>query len=63
MFNDIQRLIMAFDGDFYDWDNEGTRKAVQFMYDQINTYGFTPKSVISEDYSLRTRNSRMANMA
>ncbi len=51
MFNDIQRLIKAFDGDFYDWNNEGTRKAVQFMYDQVNTYGITPRSAISEDYS------------
>ena len=51
MFNDIQRLIKAFDGDFYDWNNEGTKKAIQFMYDQVNTYGITPKSAISEDYS------------
>lgn len=51
MFNDIQRLIKAFEGDFYNWDDTGTRKAIQFMYDQINTFGITPKSAISEDYS------------
>lgn len=51
MFNDIQRLIMAYDGDFYDWDNEGTQKAVQFMYDQVNTWNITPVAAISEDYS------------
>lgn len=51
MFNDIQRLIKAFDGDFYDFDNENTRKAIQFMYDQVNTWGITPVSAISEDYN------------
>lgn len=51
MFNDIQRLIMAFDGDFYDWNNENTRKAIQFMYDQVNTYKYTPTAAISDDYS------------
>lgn len=51
MFNDIQRLIKAFDGDFYDFDNEGTRKAIQFMYDQVNTWKITPVSAISEDYN------------
>lgn len=51
MFNDIQRLILAFNGDFYDWDNAGTRKAIRFMYDQLHTYGYTPEAAISDDYT------------
>lgn len=51
MFNDIQRLIKAFNGDFYDWDNEGTRNAIQFMHDQLDANAITPRSAISEEYN------------
>ncbi len=51
LFNDIVRNIYAFDGDFYDWNNENTKAAVQFMYDQVHTNKITPEAAISEDYS------------
>jgi ABC-type glycerol-3-phosphate transport system substrate-binding protein len=51
MFNDIVRNIYAFNGDFYDWNNPNTQKAIQFMYDQLYTYNITPQAAISDDYS------------
>jgi multiple sugar transport system substrate-binding protein len=51
LFNDMIRNIYAFDGDFYDWNNPNTQKAIQFMYDLIYTYKVTPEGALSDEYS------------
>jgi multiple sugar transport system substrate-binding protein len=50
LFNEVIRNIYAFDGDFYNWNNPNTQKAIQFMYDVIHTYKIMPEGALSDGY-------------
>jgi multiple sugar transport system substrate-binding protein len=50
LFNEIIRIIYGFGGDFYDWNNPNTQKAIQFLYDQIYTYKITPQAALGDEY-------------
>lgn len=48
--NEIGVFINLFGGDCYDWTNEKSREALQFMYDMANTWQCTSMSQLSEQY-------------
>jgi multiple sugar transport system substrate-binding protein len=50
VFNEIATFVNLFDGDYFDWTNEGSRKAVKFMYDMANTWKVTPVDQIADKY-------------
>nr|WP_254638949.1 extracellular solute-binding protein [Cohnella sp. GbtcB17] len=50
VFNEIATFVNLFGGDYYDWSNEGSRKAVKFMYDMANTWKVTPVDQIADKY-------------
>jgi len=50
VFNEIATFVNLFGGDYFDWSNEGSRKAVQFMYDMANTWKVTPVDQIADKY-------------
>lgn len=50
VFNEIATFVNLFGGDYFDWKNEGSRKAVQFMYDMANTWKVTPVDQIADKY-------------
>ena len=37
-------------GDYFDWDDQGTRDAIKLMYDLINTYEVAPRAILADDY-------------
>ena len=43
-------FINLFGGDCYDWGNEKSREALQFMYDMANTWKATSLAQLSEQY-------------
>jgi multiple sugar transport system substrate-binding protein len=59
MYNCLERWMYDFDGDFFNWQNENSKKAVQFMYDCINTYKITPLAALGDDYD--AMNQKMAD--
>lgn len=48
--NEIGVFINLFGGDPFDWTNEKSREALQFMYDMTNTWKVTPLAQLSEQY-------------
>lgn len=50
VFNEIATFVNLFGGDYYDWTNEGSRKAVKFMYDMANTWKVTPIDQLADKY-------------
>jgi multiple sugar transport system substrate-binding protein len=50
VFNEIATFVNLFGGDYYDWTNEGSRKAIKFMYDMANTWKVTPVEQIADKY-------------
>ena len=48
--NEIGVFINLFGGDCYDWGNEKSREALQFMYDMANTWKATSLAQLSEQY-------------
>lgn len=50
VFNEIATFVNLFGGNYYDWTNEGSRKAVKFMYDMANTWKVTPVDQIADKY-------------
>jgi multiple sugar transport system substrate-binding protein len=50
VFNEIATFVNLFGGDYYDWTNPGSRKAIKFMYDMANTWKVTPVDQIADKY-------------
>lgn len=50
VFNEIATFVNLFGGDYFDWTNEGSRKAIKFMYDMANTWKVTPVDQIADKY-------------
>ncbi|WP_342436535.1 extracellular solute-binding protein [Paenibacillus sp. FSL L8-0436] len=50
VFNEIATFVNLFGGDYFDWSNEGSRRAVKFMYDMANTWKVTPVDQIADKY-------------
>lgn len=48
--NEIGVFINLFGGDCYDWTNEKSREALQFMYDMTNEWKATSMAQLSEQY-------------
>lgn len=48
--NEIGVFINLFGGDCFDWSNEKSREALQFMYDMANTWKCTSLAQLSEQY-------------
>lgn len=48
--NEIGVFINLFGGDCFDWTNEKSREALQFMYDMANTWKCTSMAQLSEQY-------------
>ena len=48
--NEIGVFINLFGGDCFDWTNEKSREALQFMYDMANTWKVTSQAQLSEQY-------------
>lgn len=48
--NEIGVFINLFGGDCYDWGNEKSREALQFMYDMANTWKATSLAQLSEQH-------------
>ena len=48
--NEIGVFINLFGGDCFDWTNEKSREALQFMYDMANTWKVTSLAQLSEQY-------------
>lgn len=48
--NEIGVFINLFGGDPFDWTNEKSREALQFMYDMANTWKVTSLAQLSEQY-------------
>ena len=48
--NEIGVFINLFGGDCYDWTNEKSKAALQFMYDMANTWHCTSLAQLSEQY-------------
>ncbi len=49
-FNEIGTFVNLFGGDNFDWTNEKSREALQFMYDMANTWQCTSLAQLSEQY-------------
>lgn len=50
LFNETIRWMDAFGGDFLDWRLDGSKEALQWMYDMVNTYKIMPAAVIGDTY-------------
>lgn len=50
LYNDVVRWVYAFDGDMYDWTNEGTKEALQFMYDMLYEYEIVSEAALGDTY-------------
>lgn len=48
--NEIGVFINLFGGDCFDWGNEKSREALQFLYDMANTWKVTSLAQLSEQY-------------
>jgi multiple sugar transport system substrate-binding protein len=51
VFNEIGTFVNLFGGDYYDWKNPANKKAIEFMYDMVNTWKVTPMAQMSEKYA------------
>lgn len=49
VFNEIGTFVNLFGGDYLDWTNPNSRKAVEFMYDLLKD-GYTPKAQLADQY-------------
>lgn len=49
VFNEIAHFVNWFDGDYYDWTNEGNRKAMEFMKKMVDN-GWTPLDQMADKY-------------
>jgi ABC-type glycerol-3-phosphate transport system substrate-binding protein len=47
--DNLNLFCQMFGGNYYDFSQEGTQKAVKFLYDLINTYGVVSKDCLSYD--------------
>lgn len=50
VFNEIGTFVNLFGGDYYDWNNPKTQKAVQLLYDMCHDMAVTPLSQIADQY-------------
>lgn len=50
LYNDVVRWVYSFDGDMYDWTDEGTKEALQFMYDMLYEYEIVPTAAMGDIY-------------
>ena len=48
--DNLNRWCLMFGGDFYDWTLDGTKEAIQFMYDLVHKYQVTSIDNLSTDY-------------
>ena len=49
VFNEIGTFVNLFGGDYLDWTNPNSRKAVEFMYDLLKD-GYTAKAQLADQY-------------
>lgn len=49
VYNELGEFINLFGGDYYDWENENTRKAVRFFKECIDR-GYTPEEQMIDQY-------------
>ncbi len=52
LYNDAIRYMVHFGGDFLDWSKQGSKDALQFMYDMIYEYKIVPEAAIGETYDV-----------
>jgi len=50
LFNDVIRWMDAYDGDYMDWTQEGSRQALQAMHDMIYVDKITPVAALGDIY-------------
>ena len=50
VFNEIGLFINLFGGDYFDWTNEKTQKALKFMYDMCHDLNCTPIDQMADIY-------------
>ena len=49
VYNDLANFVSLFDGDYYDWSNENSRAAVEFMKSMV-TDGYTDIAQLADQY-------------
>ncbi|MCX5919445.1 MAG: extracellular solute-binding protein [Deltaproteobacteria bacterium] len=49
-YMEIATFVNLFGGNFLDWTNPANKKAIQFMYDLVNTWKVTPMALIADQY-------------
>lgn len=49
--DNMNMFSLLFDGDYYDFTNPGTQRALQFLYDLINTYAVVSRDSLGYDLS------------
>lgn len=49
VFNEIAQFVNMFGGDYYDWSNEGNRKALEFMKEMVDN-GWTSLDQLADKY-------------
>lgn len=57
--DNLNRWCLMFGGNFYDWNLEGSQKAIKFMYDLVNTYQVVSIDNLSDNYE--TANQKMCD--
>lgn len=57
--DNLNRWCLMFGGDFYDWTLDGTKEAIQFMYDLVHKYNVTSIDNLSTDFE--TGNQKFAD--
>lgn len=50
VFNELGTFVNLFGGDYYDWNNPKTQKAVRLLYDMCHDMGVTPMSQLADQY-------------
>lgn len=48
--NFLQYIIYVHGGDYFNWNDQGTKDAVKLMYDLINTHEVAPRAILADDY-------------
>lgn len=49
VFNEIAQFVNMFGGDYYDWSNEGNKKALEFFKEMVDN-GWTPIDQLADKY-------------
>lgn len=50
VFNEIGTFVNLFGGDYFDWTNPNTQKAVKLLYDMSHDMGVTPLAQMADQY-------------